>query len=307
MVRAYIKKVTGLSLPQVTRLVRKHRQSGRVELQAVRRKRFPTKYTEPDVVLLAEDAHSTLAPVDRAHGVLSGPECAFKSCASGFATVSFDARGKRKRRYLHKDYTTPYEKFKSLPPGCGLSEGGLEHWAARPIGAGHERHRVRPEDESGENQTAAKVQNRVPSSTGSLYLKRRQNGCGNDGTVETMENQEQVFHRFHRPLEISPTTRDFHIPTAGLRPGWNSGKPKSGFPLFHPELAKTMGIPPDSNLKTKKGSRPLRGLLILGFQDHSALETNIDFRIILVLENASQQSQIERSPAHYPSFRLILR
>ena len=68
VVRAYIRKVTGLSLPQVTRLIRKHRQSGRVALQAVLRKRFPTKYTEPDVVLLAD--------VDRAHGGLSGPATA---------------------------------------------------------------------------------------------------------------------------------------------------------------------------------------------------------------------------------------
>ena len=68
VVRAYLSKVTGLSLPQVTRLVRKHHQSGRVEPQVVVRRRFPTKYTEPDVVLLAE--------VDRAHGGLSGPATA---------------------------------------------------------------------------------------------------------------------------------------------------------------------------------------------------------------------------------------
>ena len=33
----------------------------------------------------------------------------------GFATVSQDARGKRKRKYELKDYATPYEKLKSLP------------------------------------------------------------------------------------------------------------------------------------------------------------------------------------------------
>src|SRR6266567_5626327 len=48
-----------------------------------------------------------------------------------------------------------------------------------------------------------------------------------------MEKQEQLFHPFHRPLEISPTPRDFHIPTAWLRPGWKSGKPQAGFPLSH--------------------------------------------------------------------------
>jgi hypothetical protein len=36
---------------------------------------------------------------------------------------------------------------------------------------------------------------------------------GKDGPVETMENQKQVFHRSHRPLEI-PKSRDSHFPTA---------------------------------------------------------------------------------------------
>lgn len=33
----------------------------------------------------------------------------------GFATVSVDGRGKRKRQYKPQDYATPYEKLKSLP------------------------------------------------------------------------------------------------------------------------------------------------------------------------------------------------
>jgi transposase len=37
---------------------------------------------------------------------------------------------------------------------------------------------------------------------------------GKDGAVEALENQKQVSHRSHRSLEISPTTRDFHFPTA---------------------------------------------------------------------------------------------
>jgi hypothetical protein len=32
----------------------------------------------------------------------------------GFATVSLDARGKRRRHYKQEDYVTPYEKLKSL-------------------------------------------------------------------------------------------------------------------------------------------------------------------------------------------------
>jgi len=63
--RAYLSKVTGLSLPQITRLIRKYRQTGRVTLSAGRRRRFPKKYTLRDLALLIE--------VDRAHERLSGP------------------------------------------------------------------------------------------------------------------------------------------------------------------------------------------------------------------------------------------
>jgi transposase len=38
-------------------------------------------------------------------------------------------------------------------------------------------------------------------------------GRGKDGPVETMENQKQVFHRSHRPLEI-PNNGDSHFSTA---------------------------------------------------------------------------------------------
>src|SRR5450755_1637075 len=64
-VRAYRSKVTGLSLPQRTRLIRKYRQEGVVEAAAYRRRRFPAKYTGGDGALLAE--------VDRADDWLSGP------------------------------------------------------------------------------------------------------------------------------------------------------------------------------------------------------------------------------------------
>jgi len=64
-IRAYLSKVTGLSLPQMTRLIRQYREEGVVAAVAYRRRRFPTKYTARDVALLAE--------VDRAHDWLSGP------------------------------------------------------------------------------------------------------------------------------------------------------------------------------------------------------------------------------------------
>jgi transposase InsO family protein len=47
----------------------------------------------------------------------------------GFATVSYDERGKRKRVYRAADYATPYEKFKALPEAASyLKEGVSMAW-----------------------------------------------------------------------------------------------------------------------------------------------------------------------------------
>jgi transposase InsO family protein len=65
-IRAYLSKLTGLSLPQITRLIRQQKATGEIRLVARSRRRgFATRYTEADVELLAE--------VDRAHERLSGP------------------------------------------------------------------------------------------------------------------------------------------------------------------------------------------------------------------------------------------
>ena len=65
VVRAYVCKMTGKSMPQITRLIRQYRQTGEVRAVAYRRRRFAQVYTEADVRLLAQ--------VDRAHERLSGP------------------------------------------------------------------------------------------------------------------------------------------------------------------------------------------------------------------------------------------
>ena len=65
MIRKYASRITGLSLPQMTRLIRSYRCTGAVELKPSRRRRFPGKYTDRDIALLAE--------VDGAHERLSGP------------------------------------------------------------------------------------------------------------------------------------------------------------------------------------------------------------------------------------------
>src|SRR5713101_1251355 len=64
-IRAYLSKVAGLSLPQITRLIRAQARTGKVEAKVYRRQRFAAKYTPADIALLAQ--------VDRAHERLSGP------------------------------------------------------------------------------------------------------------------------------------------------------------------------------------------------------------------------------------------
>jgi hypothetical protein len=138
--------------------------------------------------------------------------------------------------------------------------------------------------------------------------------CGNAGSVEREENQTQVSHSFHRPLEISPTPRDFHIPTAQAGRAWKSGKPKSGFPLSHtrpatmttihfrkskanakPNLAASGGQKNNPKRRASPGRAPTSSSQFSGSprigikadsQAHSALESNIDFRLTFGLENA---------------------
>ena len=64
-IRAYLSKVTGRSLAQMTRLIRQYRREGVVRAAPYRRRSFPVKYGRREVALLAE--------VDRAHDWLSGP------------------------------------------------------------------------------------------------------------------------------------------------------------------------------------------------------------------------------------------
>src|SRR6516164_7834002 len=52
-IRAWLSKLTGRSLPQLSRLIRQYREDGVVEAVAYRRRRFPTKYTARDIELLA--------------------------------------------------------------------------------------------------------------------------------------------------------------------------------------------------------------------------------------------------------------
>ena len=64
-VRAYVEKMTGMSVSQMTRLIRGFLDCGAVKAAPYQRHRFSPLYTPGDISLLAE--------VDRAHERLSGP------------------------------------------------------------------------------------------------------------------------------------------------------------------------------------------------------------------------------------------
>jgi hypothetical protein len=65
VVRSYLEKVTGMSVSQMTRLIRSFLDNGAVKSAPYQRHRFRALYTPEDIALLAE--------VDRAHERLSGP------------------------------------------------------------------------------------------------------------------------------------------------------------------------------------------------------------------------------------------
>jgi transposase InsO family protein len=65
LIRRYLGKMTGLSRAQTTRLIRRYMATGQVRIAPRQRHRFPRRYTEADIALLAR--------VDEAHETLSGP------------------------------------------------------------------------------------------------------------------------------------------------------------------------------------------------------------------------------------------
>jgi hypothetical protein len=74
VIRAYLQKVTGWSLSQITRSVRHYRQAGETKSRAGRRHRCARKYTLADIALLAE--------VARAHKHLSARRRDTSWCAA---------------------------------------------------------------------------------------------------------------------------------------------------------------------------------------------------------------------------------
>jgi len=56
LIKKYLEKVTGYSRPQVTRLIREYRETGRVRVKEYKRNKFERKYSNKDILLLARTA-----------------------------------------------------------------------------------------------------------------------------------------------------------------------------------------------------------------------------------------------------------
>jgi len=65
VIRRYIEKVSGYSRAQVCRLIKRYKQKGRLRKAGCKRHRFPMKYTQKNIALLAK--------TDELHDYLSGP------------------------------------------------------------------------------------------------------------------------------------------------------------------------------------------------------------------------------------------
>jgi len=69
----------------------------------------------------------------------------------GFATVTLDARGKRKRLYKREDYATPYQKLKSLDQAADYLKEGIGFQRLDPLA------RAMSDTESAKKMSAAKA------------------------------------------------------------------------------------------------------------------------------------------------------
>src|ERR1019366_6590542 len=169
------------------------------------------------------------------------------------------------------------------PGGREILEAEHQPEGLGAAGDADERHRVCLQNDSSQNQIAARMQDGITGAAASVSVKAPGEGRGNDGTVESVGNQKQVSPSSPRPLEISQG-RDSHIPTARHRPAGEGGKTNSGFPHSPAKRATTNAAlsfkHPKQTLERsarKTGERPRSAGSPLPFRYHLALETKGDF------------------------------
>ena len=144
---------------------------------------------------------------------------------------------------------------------------------------------MREEDGRGQGQTAAPVQDGIAGSTAVCVTRANPTErCGNAGKGAAVENsrlalcvaqaRHRVFHRRPPPLEIAN----------GAIPTFPQRRPRSYLFNFNQEN-QTRPMPFGLRLGNSREEIPVVPRRP-PFQDHLVLESNVDFSIILRLENA---------------------
>ncbi len=111
IVRRYLVKISGLSVAQITRLIARWRERGVIQPRVSRRHRFPRRYTNDDILLLAKTdaAHEGLsAPavrriLEREHEVYGNAK--YEQLASISASHIYNLRRTRAYREHHVHHT----------------------------------------------------------------------------------------------------------------------------------------------------------------------------------------------------------
>ena len=111
IVRRYLVKISGLSVAQITRLIARWRERGVIQPRVSRRHRFPRRYTNDDILLLAKTdaAHEGLwAPavrriLEREHEVYGNAK--YERLASISASHIYNVRHTRAYREHHVHHT----------------------------------------------------------------------------------------------------------------------------------------------------------------------------------------------------------
>ena len=121
LLRRFLSKLTGLSRAQLTRLIGQFLRARCVRPTAYRRRRFPTKYTRADIILLAH--------VDQVYQRLSGPatrrilQCEFQVYGrkefQQLAELSVGHLYNLRKRAVYRSHSLQLDKTRPTPAAIG--------------------------------------------------------------------------------------------------------------------------------------------------------------------------------------------
>ena len=157
-----------------------------------------------------------------------------------------------------------------------MPEGRHQRTTTQTRGRADDRYRGSAADAKGKTRTAGSL----PTGTVSMKVRSPRptpKRCGNDGAVETVENQTTGFPPFPQPLG-NRKYGDFHIPTAPTSVIALSSKHKHPRSRF---LGGRCALPSQIRNRRKEHSHsPACDRNSFRFQAHAALESTSPFRLI---------------------------